>query len=208
MIKLENVSKSYSKSILKNISLEIKQGEFVAIVGESGKGKSTLLNIIGLLEKADSGKVFIDGECNIEPNSSKAAKVLRYKINYLFQNFALIDEKNVYKNLMLSLQYVKANKKRKIQMIDSVLSKVGLEGYGNRKVFELSGGEQQRFAIARCMLKPCKIVLADEPTGSLDINNRDRVLKLLNELNKEGKTIIIVTHDKEVAESCGRIINL
>ncbi len=208
MIKLENVSKSYSKSILKNISLEIKQGEFVAIVGESGKGKSTLLNIIGLLEKADSGKVFIDGECNIEPNSSKAAKVLRYKINYLFQNFALIDEKNVYKNLMLSLQYVKANKKRKIQMIDSVLSKVGLEGYGNRKVFELSGGEQQRVAIARCMLKPCKIVLADEPTGSLDINNRDRVLKLLNELNKEGKTIIIVTHDKEVAESCGRIINL
>ena len=182
MIKLENVSKSYSKSILKNISLEIKQGEFVAIVGESGKGKSTLLNIIGLLEKADSGKVFIDGECNIEPNSSKAAKVLRYKINYLFQNFALIDEKNVYKNLMLSLQYVKANKKRKIQMIDSVLSKVGLEGYGNRKVFELSGGEQQRVAIARCMLKPCKIVLADEPTGSLDINNRDRVLKLLNEL--------------------------
>ena len=208
MIKLENVSKSYSKSILKNISLEIKQGEFVAIVGESGKGKSTLLNIIGLLEKADSGKVFIDGECNIEPNSSKAAKVLRYKINYLFQNFALIDEKNVYKNLMLSLQYVKANKKRKIQMIDSVLSKVGLEGYGNRKVFELSGGEQQRVAIARCMLKPCKIVLADEPTGSLDINNRDRVLKLFNELNKEGKTIIIVTHDKEVAESCGRIINL
>ena len=208
MIKLENVSKSYSKSILKNISLEIKQGEFVAIVGESGKGKSTLLNIIGLLEKADSGKVFIDGECNIEPNSSKAAKVLRYKIKYLFQNFALIDEKNVYKNLMLSLQYVKANKKRKIQMIDSVLSKVGLEGYGNRKVFELSGGEQQRVAIARCMLKPCKIVLADEPTGSLDINNRDRVLKLLNELNKEGKTIIIVTHDKEVAESCGRIINL
>ena len=208
MIKLENVSKSYSKSILKNISLEIKQGEFVAIVGESGKGKSTLLNIIGLLEKADSGKVFIDGECNIEPNSSKAAKVLRYKINYLFQNFALIDEKNVYKNLMLSLQYVKANKKRKIQMIDSVLSKVGLEGYGNRKVFELSGGEQLRVAIARCMLKPCKIVLADEPTGSLDINNRDRVLKLLNELNKEGKTIIIVTHDKEVAESCGRIINL
>lgn len=208
MIKLENVSKSYSKSILKNISLEIKQGEFVAIVGESGKGKSTLLNIIGLLEKADSGKVFIDGECNIEPNSSKAAKVLRYKINYLFQNFALIDEKNVYKNLMLSLQYVKANKKRKIQMIDSVLSKVGLEGYGNRKVFELSGGEQQRVAIARCMLKPCKIVLADEPTGSLDINNRDRVLKLLNELNKEGKTIIIVTHDKEVAESCSRIINL
>ena len=208
MIKLENVSKSYSKSILKNISLEIKQGEFVAIVGESGKGKSTLLNIIGLLEKADSGKVFIDGECNIEPNSSKAAKVLRYKINYLFQNFALIDEKNVYKNLMLSLQYVKANKKRKIQMIDSVLSKVGLEGYGNRKVFELSGGEQQRVAIARCMLKPCKIVLADELTGSLDINNRDRVLKLLNELNKEGKTIIIVTHDKEVAESCGRIINL
>ena len=93
-------------------------------------------------------------------------------------------------------------------MIDSVLSKVGLEGYGNRKVFELSGGEQQRVAIARCMLKPCKIVLADEPTGSLDINNRDRVLKLLNELNKEGKTIIIVTHDKEVAESCGRIINL
>lgn len=208
IIELKNISKAYSKAIFKNLSLEINEGEFVAITGESGKGKSTLLNIIGLLEDIDDGEVIIDGESNIKPSSQKASKILRYKISYLFQNFALIDEDTVKNNLMLALKYVKGNKEEKIQKIDSALSIVGLDGYESKKIFELSGGEQQRVSIARCILKPSNIILADEPTGSLDEDNREKVMTLLRKLNKEGKTIIIVTHDKMVADECYRIISL
>lgn len=208
IIELKGVTKSYNKKILDNFNMSINENEFVAIVGESGKGKSTLLNIVGLLENGDSGEIIIDGESNIEPNSSKASKILRYKINYLFQNFALIDEETVMKNLMLALKYVSINKMDKVNRIKEALDKVGLSGYEDKKVFELSGGEQQRVAIARCILKPSKIILADEPTGSLDEKNRDKVIGLLKDMNKEGKTILVVTHDKKVAEECGRIIEL
>ena len=166
IIELKGVTKSYNKKILDNFNMSINENEFVAIVGESGKGKSTLLNIVGLLENGDSGEIIIDGESNIEPNSSKASKILRYKINYLFQNFALIDEETVMKNLMLALKYVSINNMDKVNRIKEALDKVGLSGYEDKKVFELSGGEQQRVAIARCILKPSKIILADEPTGS------------------------------------------
>lgn len=208
IIELKGVTKSYNKKILDNFNISINEKEFVAIVGESGKGKSTLLNIVGLLENVDSGEIIIDGESNIEPNSSKASKILRYKINYLFQNFALIDEETVMKNHMLALKYVSINKVDKVNRIKEALDKVGLSGYEDKKVFELSGGEQQRVAIARCILKPSKIILADEPTGSLDEKNRDKVIGLLKDMNKEGKTILVVTHDKKVAEECGRIIEL
>lgn len=208
IIELKGVTKSYNKKILDNFNMSINENEFVAIVGESGKGKSTLLNIVGLLENGDSGEIIIDGESNIEPNSSKASKILRYKINYLFQNFALIDEETVMKNLMLALKYVSINNMDKVNRIKEALDKVGLSGYEDKKVFELSGGEQQRVAIARCILKPSKIILADEPTGSLDEKNRDKVVGLLKDMNKEGKTILVVTHDKKVAEECGRIIEL
>ena len=208
IIELKGVTKSYNKKILDNFNMSINENEFVAIVGESGKGKSTLLNIVGLLENVDSGEIIIDGESNIEPNSSKASKILRYKINYLFQNFALIDEETVMKNLMLALKYVSINKVDKVNRIKEALDKVGLSGYKDKKVFELSGGEQQRVAIARCILKQSKIILADEPTGSLDEKNRDKVICLLKDMNKEGKTILVVTHDKKVAEEGGRIIDL
>lgn len=208
IIELKNVSKSYNKTILKNISLKIKENELIAITGESGKGKSTLLNIMGLLEEIDSGEVIIDGEKNIKPNSCKSSKILRNKISYLFQNFALVDEETVAKNLLLALQYTKESKSKKMELIDSALCKVGLDGYKNRKIFELSGGEQQRVAIARILLKPSKIILADEPTGSLDEHNRDRVISLLKNINKEGKAVVIVTHDKNVANECDRIIEL
>ena len=209
IIELCNVSKSYgSKKILENISININEGEFVAITGESGKGKSTILNIIGLLEIFDSGKLTIDNETNLVPNSIKSRKLLREKISYLFQNFALIDQETVLYNLLLVLKYVKQSKNYKVKIIKQSLSKVGLDGYEKRKIYELSGGEQQRVAIARILLKPSKIVLADEPTGSLDENNRDTVISLLRLLNNEGKTIVLVTHDKSVAKSCDRIINL
>lgn len=209
MIKLKNVNKAYgNKMVLNDISIEIKEREFVAITGVSGSGKSTLLNIIGLLEKIDKGSVLIEGEDSIMPNTFKATKILREKISYLFQNFALIDEENVENNLKLALRYVKANKKEKIKKISDALIQVGLEGYEKRRIYELSGGEQQRVAIARIILKPGKIILADEPTGSLDEDNSKRVIELLREINNAGKTIVLVTHDKNVSASCDRVISL
>lgn len=209
IVQLNNIYKKYNnKNILENFSLNIESGEFISIMGESGKGKSTILNIIGLIESYDSGELIIDGHCNIKCNSRESSKILREKIAYLFQNFALIDEKTVTDNLMIPLKYVKKNTKEKLIEINNALEFVGLKSFEKRKVYELSGGEQQRVAIARILLKPCKIILADEPTGSLDEKNRDVILNLLCELNKMGKTIIVVTHDKKVAEKSKRIIYL
>lgn len=209
IIEFKNICKSYGKKqIFKDLSFEIEDGEMVAIIGESGSGKSTILNIIGLLEPIDSGKYILDGEENIKINSGRATIALRKNINYLFQNFALIEEESVYSNLEIALKYTKKSKKEKLDSIKNALIEVGLKDYENRKIYELSGGEQQRVAIARCILKPSKIILADEPTGSLDKNNVLIVLDLLKKLNKKGQTVIIVTHDPFVAESCTRIIDL
>ena len=135
-------------------------------------------------------------------------KFIRYNINYLFQNFALIESISVRENLLIGLEYVKISKQEKIKKINEVLKKVNLNDYLNKKVYELSGGEQQRIALARIMLKPGNIVLADEPTGNLDKKNSKMVLELLKALQKDGKTIIIVTHNEEVANKCDRIIKL
>lgn len=206
MIELVDVSKKYGdKVIIDNFSLHIKEGEFVAIVGESGCGKSTLLNIIGLLEKYDKCYICIDGNDNIRPQSPDAMKIIRQKISCLFQNFALVDEETVYYNLKLPLRYTSGNKREKIE---KALDVVGLSGYENKKIFQLSGGEQQRVALARVLIKPSKIVLADEPTGSLDAENRDLVIHMLKKLQKQGKTIMVVTHDAYVAGKCDRVIKL
>ncbi|MBU3221050.1 ABC transporter ATP-binding protein [Clostridium algidicarnis] len=209
LIELNNITKSYGdKTIFKDFSLKVEGGDFIALTGDSGCGKSTLLNIIGLLEEFDSGEIIIDGKTSPSPNSGVANKILREKISYLFQNFALVDEETVEYNLKLACKYVKANRQEKEFSISEALKHVGLKGYEKRKIYELSGGEQQRVAIARIMLKPSKIILADEPTGSLDEKNRDVVLNLLKTLNKEGKTLILVTHDKYVASQCDKIIQL
>lgn len=209
IIELKNINKSYGDHrILNNFSLSINEGEMIAIMGPSGVGKSTILNIIGLLENFDSGEYIIDGQKNIKINSRKAVKILRKTINYLFQNFALIDEESVEYNLELALKYVKCSKAEKKDLLNNSLKQVGLVGYEKKKIYELSGGEQQRVAIARCMLKPAKILLADEPTGSLDETNVKLVLDLLKNLNKKGLTVIVVTHDKFVASNCSREISL
>ncbi|WP_409069287.1 ABC transporter ATP-binding protein [Clostridium sp. FAM 1755] len=209
IIKMQNITKKFgNKIILNKFSLDVKEGELLAITGLSGSGKSTILNIIGLLEDIDSGKFILDGNENIKVNSSKANKILREIIGYLFQNFALIDEETVLYNLQLALKYVKKSKNEKKDLIKHALKHMNLENYEKRKIYELSGGEQQRVSIARLILKPSKIILADEPTGSLDVQNRDLVLFHLKELNKQGKTVIIVTHDIEVAQKCNRIISL
>lgn len=209
IIELKNINKHYGEhKILNNFSLDINEGEMVAITGSSGRGKSTILNIMGLLESFDSGDYLIDGEKNVKVNSRRSVKILRETINYLFQNFALIDEESVAYNLELALKYVRANKTEKKNMIKNALNQVGLDGYEKKKIYELSGGEQQRVSISRCILKPSKIILADEPTGSLDESNVKLVLNLLKVLNEKGKTVIIVTHDKFVASNCTREISL
>jgi putative ABC transport system ATP-binding protein len=209
LLQLFGITKKYgSRIILDKFSLDVDEGEFIALTGPSGCGKSTLLNILGLLEDFDDGEFIIDGQSGISPGSAKANKILREKICYLFQNFALVDDETVGYNLNLALRYVKGSRSEKRGRMENALKLLGLEGYEKRRIYELSGGEQQRIALARIILKPCKLILADEPTGSLDDRNRDIILDMLMALNNQGKTIILVTHDKNVAAYCRRIIDL
>lgn len=207
VIELKNINKKYgNKELFKDLNLSIKKGEMIAITGKSGSGKSTLLNILGLIDKPDSGDIIICNNKNPYYNEKEKIKLFRYNIGYLFQNYALIDNYTVSKNLDIALEYVRSNNKKELK--EEALKKVGLLDKLNNKIFELSGGEQQRIALARLMIKKNDIILADEPTGSLDDLNRDIILNLLKKLNNEGKTIIIVTHDNIVADMCTRKINL
>lgn len=207
IIKLENIKKRYGeKEVLRDFNLEIKKGEFIGIMGKSGAGKSTLLNIIGLLEECDDGKVIIEGEDIKTKDRKKIQSLLKNKIGYLFQNYALIDDLTVYENLKIVLEG--KDKKLNKKLILEALNKVELGNILDKKIYQLSGGEQQRVAIARLILKKSEIILADEPTGSLDRINGKRIMELLRELNNQGKTIIIVTHDEQVIKYCTRVINL
>ncbi|WP_027725967.1 ABC transporter ATP-binding protein [Tuberibacillus calidus] len=206
-IELKNIVKTYGdKRIFDQFNLSVKKGEIVAITGPSGKGKSTLLNIVGLLEAPDSGDVYIQGLKNPWKREKTKIKLLRDTIGYLFQNYALIDQETVSKNLDVALEYVRGVDKNALKR--KALEKVGLSDKMHHKVYQLSGGEQQRVALARLFLKKSDIILADEPTGSLDAANRDRVLSLIQSLNQEGKTVLIVTHDPEVTKICTRVVAL
>ncbi|WP_241139435.1 ABC transporter ATP-binding protein [Bacillus mycoides] len=205
MIELNNVSKIFDgKPILTNFSLNINKNEFVSIVGPSGAGKTTILNLIGLLDKPDSGNVRIANYEN--PNKKETMYLRRYMLGYIFQNYVLMDNETVSTNLLISKTY---NNKFSEEMLISTLEKVGLDStYLNKKVYKLSGGEQQRIAIARIMLKPCEIILADEPTGNLDNLNKELIVSLFRELQSLGKTIVCVTHDKEIADNSDRVIKI
>ncbi|WP_020062193.1 ABC transporter ATP-binding protein [Bacillus sp. 123MFChir2] len=205
MIELKHINKKFhDKKILEDFHLKIEAGDFIAIVGESGSGKTTLLNIVGLLEKADSGDIVIDGQIN--PNAKQTLLLQRNRFGYLFQNYALIENETVETNLKISLKYQK--QVNKTEQIRQALNEVGLSGYEKKKIFELSGGEQQRIALARVILKQCDYIFADEPTGNLDQKNRDQVFDILKKMNGEGKTILFVTHDLELAEKAKRMIRL
>lgn len=210
MIKMKNVIKKYgSKTVLNNFNLQINSGELVSIIGPSGAGKSTILNIMGLIEDFDGGTYELMGHVNVKPNSRESQKIIREKVSYLFQNYALIEDQTVYQNLLLALKYIKKNKEEKSEIIQDSLNKVGLADYAQNYVYELSGGQQQRVAVARAIIKPSELILADEPTGSLDPKNRDEIFNLLVNINKqESKTIVIVTHDTELAHKCNRCIEL
>ena len=195
MIVLQHIQKKYGQNVvLSEISRTIEDGAFLAITGSSGSGKTTLLNIMGLLETPDKGTVTIDGRTSFRAKDKQA--FYRNKAGFLFQNFALLEDKTVLENLKIALAYRYVDSKRRA--IAEALEKLQLSGIEQKKVFQLSGGEQQRVALARLLLKDPQYIFADEPTGNLDGNNRDIVFEHLLRLNEKGKTVLLVTHDKDL----------
>ncbi|HHZ06269.1 MAG TPA: putative bacteriocin export ABC transporter [Clostridiales bacterium] len=207
IISLTDICKKFNdKVIFDNFNLEIKEGEFVAIAGKSGAGKTTLLNIIGLLEKPDSGDVQVCNVKNATFDSHKGMLLLRKDISYLFQNYGLIESESVMYNLKLATRFSGLGKKEAEEKCTVVMKKVGLDGFEKKKVYQLSGGEQQRVAMAKIILKESKVILADEPTGSLDKENEELILGLLKDLNDSGRTIVVVTHSEKVMGFAGRCV--
>ncbi|MCM3006847.1 ABC transporter ATP-binding protein [Priestia koreensis] len=202
MIEIKGLTKKFEDSVLfSDFNLTIQTGEFIVFSGPSGCGKTTLLNMIGAIEDVNSGEIIIDG-INIT-NKKNHLTYFRQKVGFLFQNFALIDSKTVRENLKL----VRKSCRTEVSIEES-LKVVGLENKIDHKVYSLSGGEQQRVALARLLLKKCDIILADEPTGSLDNKNANVVIDHLKKLNDLGKTVILVTHDEEIKKKGKRIVEL
>ena len=202
MITIENLCKAYNDKILfKNFHLEIPDSRFLVISGESGCGKSTLLNMIGGIETPDKGSIIVNGFDVTK--KGKKQKYFKEVVVFLFQNFALLENKTVKENL----EIIKKSGRTDIS-INEALEKVGLQKVINKKVYQLSGGEQQRVALARLMLKKWSIVLADEPTGSLDKKNSEIVMNILHELSEHGKTVIVVTHSEEIVAQDKHVLYL
>ncbi len=197
MIELLNIYKSFGdRLILEDINLTIRKGEFIVITGKSGSGKTTLLNIMSLIENPDKGNIFIEGtKIN---NSKRKQKFFRENAGFIFQNYALMEEETVFNNIKISLAYKKCRDKKAI--IEDSLNKVGLNNYEYKKIYQLSGGEQQRVSMARLLVKDPQYIFADEPTGNLDRDNSKKVYEILKDLNKKGKTVILVTHDERIAD--------
>lgn len=210
MITVQDLSKQFGqKTIFSNISFAIKKQEMVALIGPSGSGKSTLLNMIGLLERIDNGHIYINDQLLPNINSRQATLYRRTIINYLFQSNALISTASVKDNLMLAMHFTDLSNKEKEKKLLACLEKVRLQAFYTSCVNTLSGGEQQRVAIARAILKPGSIVLADEPTGSLDPLMAQEAFELIKCLRNDfEKTILMVTHNHEQAKQCDRIIHL
>lgn len=209
MIELQEVSKTFGKhQIFDKYSLNISAQKMTAILGKSGAGKSTLLNLIGLIEESDSGKILIAGQKAPKINSKEALLMRRNLIAFLFQNFALIEDESIERNLNISLVYEKLRDKEKRRRMREILNQVGITHKLSEKVYALSGGEKQRVALARALLKRSKIILADEPTGSLDEQNRALILGLLRQEVEKGKTVIIVTHDPAVVAACDEFVEI
>ena len=213
MIKLKNLHKSYktgssSLHVLKGINLNIEDGELVAIMGSSGSGKSTLLNILGMLDTADKGDYILDSFKIENLNETKAAKYRNKFLGFIFQSFNLINYKTALENVSLPLYYQGISRKERQQIALDYLDRVGLKEWATHLPSELSGGQKQRVAIARAMASKPKVLLADEPTGALDTKTSCDVMDLIQKINEEGKTILVVTHELEIAKMCKRIVKL
>lgn len=209
-VEVKNVTKRFgARTIFQDISFSVEDGELIALIGPSGCGKSTLLNMIGTLESVDKGDIWIYGKKLLGINSRKATSLRRNMINYLFQSYALINDMTVYQNLLLSMRFLNIRQKEKDARIRHILQTVGLSRLENAMVNTLSGGEQQRVALARTMLKPGKLILADEPTGALDAMAAERSFSLIKGLcQKYHKTVIMVTHSLDLAQRTDRVVDL
>ena len=213
MIRLEGIHKTYVTGsnqlhVLKGVDLHIEKGEMVSIMGSSGSGKSTLLNIIGILDNYDNGKFWLDGDFIGKMSEKKAAQYRNRLIGFVFQSFNLISFKNAVENVALPLYYKKVSrKKRNIQALE-YLDRLGLKDWAHHLPSELSGGQKQRLAIARALISKPKVILADEPTGALDSQTSIEMMQLFQEINQMGITIIIVTHERDIAAKTAKIINI
>ena len=213
MIKLHNIKKIFRTEeietwALREVSLEVKEGEFVAIMGPSGCGKSTLLNILGLLDNPTEGTYTLNGRDVSTLKESERTDLRKGVIGFVFQSFNLIDELNVYENIELPLLYMKTPARERRQRIKAVMDRMAISHRRKHFPSQLSGGQQQRVAIARAVLSNPKLILADEPTGTLDSTNGREVMELLSRLHREGTTIIMVTHSQHDATYADRIVNL
>ena len=213
MIKIDKLHKSYemgssSLHVLKGIDFNVEAGELVAIMGSSGSGKSTLLNILGMLDNADDGTYDLD-EMRIENLDEKTAAEYRNKfLGFIFQSFNLINYKSALENVALPLYYQGLKRKERQKIALNYLDKVGLKNWATHLPSELSGGQKQRVAIARALASNPKVLLADEPTGALDSTTSMEVMALIQKINNEGKTILVVTHEHDIAMMCKRVVNL
>ncbi|MBH70082.1 MAG: macrolide ABC transporter ATP-binding protein [Flavobacteriales bacterium] len=213
MIDIRDLNKSYpigntSLHVLKGINLKINEGELVAIMGSSGSGKSTLLNIIGMLDNYDSGSYNLDGVKINNLDETTAAKYRNQFLGFVFQSFNLINYKTAQENIALPLYYQGISRKKRQNIAIEYLDKVGLKDWSEHLPSELSGGQKQRVAIARALASNPKVLLADEPTGALDSKTSEEVMGLIKSINADGKTILVVTHEVDIANMCKRIITL
>ncbi len=213
MLQIKELHKSYVTGanklhVLKGIDLNIDQGEMVSIMGSSGSGKSTLLNVIGILDNYDSGEYYLNDTLIRDLSEKKAAWYRNQMIGFVFQSFNLISFKNAMENVALPLYYQKVHRKKRNILAMEYLERVGLADWAEHLPNELSGGQKQRIALARALISKPKIILADEPTGALDTKTSYEVMELFKEINDEGITVIIVTHEKDISERTKRVIHL
>jgi putative ABC transport system ATP-binding protein len=213
VIVTKNISKTYGigdiqVSALKNVSVTIKEGDYIAISGPSGSGKSTFMNLLGCLDTPTSGKIFIEGTDVSTLKDNQLAKIRREKIGFIFQKYNLIPTLNALENVALSMSFAGVKTKTRLERSEKLLGLVHLSGRMLHKPSELSGGEQQRVAIARALANNPSIILADEPTGNVDTKGGNNIMDILEDINNEGETIIVVTHDPIIAKRAGRILHI
>ena len=213
MIKLKNIRKSYALGtqnidVLKGISLEVKAKEFVSIMGQSGSGKSTLMNIIGLLDYPSSGEYILEGKKVENLKEDQQSEIRGRKIGFVFQSYNLLSRMSALKQVSIPLMYQGVRKEERLKRSKKSLETVGLGDKIHNKPNELSGGQQQRVAIARAIVTNPALILADEPTGALDSKTGDEVMEIFKDLNKQGKTIVVITHEKDIADKAQRVVHI
>ena len=213
VLDLRDICKSYMQGkepvpVLHHIQLQVEEGEYLAIMGPSGSGKSTLMNIIGLLDKQTSGDYFFDGQDMAQCSDNQLSTIRNQKIGFVFQNFNLLPRQSVLENVALPLLYSGVRKKERLERAKEMLARVGLEERIQFKPTQLSGGQKQRVAIARAMVSQPRLLLADEPTGALDTRSGEQVMELFAQLHSEGVTIVMITHEPEIARHAQRIVTI